>query len=187
MSDHCKAVTNRRSWLKTGAVSAGTFATIGALVPNRWQKPIINHVLMPAHAQMSFAGSLRDPCDVQLVSGDATSTEVVVQVTGSVIPPTGGVDVTITAVTMPLGGTAGPINVVTAADGTYASPDITLTGPGINTVDVTTDIGTDTASCLLDVVAVGGGGGSGSGSSSGSSSGSGSGTDPELPDLPPLA
>lgn len=47
-----KLTTTRRGLLKTAVVGGGVTATAASL-PSMWTKPVLNKVLLPAHAQMS--------------------------------------------------------------------------------------------------------------------------------------
>lgn len=69
--------TNLKRLLASGAVIAA------GLESSRWEKPIVNMVLLPAHAQLS--GSLGDPCilsDVNFVNGSGVVSGVVQAVGG---------------------------------------------------------------------------------------------------------
>lgn len=81
--------SRRRSFKKilgVGGVMAGSSFAAG-----QWTKPVVNAVLLPAHAQTSGVGSLTDPCTVTVVC--TGQYEFQVNVNGFVEPATEGVAV----------------------------------------------------------------------------------------------
>jgi hypothetical protein len=143
----------RRRAVKKIVGGMGVIAGMHAL-PDQWARPLVDAVVLPAHGATSPLHSLSDPCQLKLLAGDQSTATVTVQVTGFVIPPTGGLTVDITAT--PVGGAGGPLGfqVITAPDGTYDSAGLViLGGPGITAVIVKTTVPGDTAECSVLVPA----------------------------------
>jgi len=57
---------NRRNLLKAFGISSGTVATTGYFLPNRWIRPVVQHVVLPAHAEMTGGESA---CAIYAVEG----------------------------------------------------------------------------------------------------------------------
>lgn len=126
----------RRKMVKT-IVGGVTAVAAYNLLPAQWDRPYVESVFLPAHAATSGA-SLNDPCTVTIVSGNQSSANVEVRVTGFVTPATG--DLPATIVVTPIGaGSAVSANTTTAADGTFTA-DVTVAGPGITSVNVVTTV-----------------------------------------------
>ncbi len=120
------------------------------VLPAKWGTPIIEQIILPAHAAPSGV-SLNDPCNVTS-SSDFSSNPVVVNVSGFVTPPTSGLTTTITAsVSSGLLPLPSPVTVTTTTqlDGTFAAT-INITNPlGVFQVDVVTSVAgaSGTAQC----------------------------------------
>lgn len=129
---------SRRRVLKT-MVGGVTAATVYHLMPACWTKPIVDAILLPAHAATSGA-ILEDSCQIAVLSGDSTSNWLELQVTGFISPPIGGL-VTTMVVNPVAAGDPLTAETTTAADGTFASGPLLITGgPGITEVTVTTTV-----------------------------------------------
>lgn len=124
------------------------------MLPVRWEKPIIEQVFLPAHAQTSGevvtceGCSLEDPCTVTILDGHQFSDNVVVQVDGYVTPPTAGLSVSIELT--PLNVSKAPLETTatyqttTDSEGKYTGIYTIAGGPGIEEVSaVTTVLGAD--------------------------------------------
>lgn len=135
-----------RRILAGGGLIAGSQA-----MPGEWSKPVVDAVLLPAHA----ATSLEDPCLVTILKGDQSSSEIAVRLDGVVNPPTGGVEVTINLQTIGgSGDSAGPFTRTSASDGTYSVTPVTLGGgSGITAVRATVSIPGDSDECQAPVPA----------------------------------
>jgi hypothetical protein len=143
----------RRKALKKIAVSVGVLAGCAAL-PERWIRPIVGNVVLPAHAATS-GSTLHDPCAVELRGGDSSSASVTIKVTGFVTPPTGNLSTTITATAVGGLGLSANAEVKTAADGTFEAFLTLGGGPGITSVNVVTSVqgAAGTASCTVHTTA----------------------------------
>lgn len=128
----------RRSAMRKIAVSAGVLVGISVL-PERWTRPIIGQIVLPAHAATSGA-TLHDPCEAEWRGGDATTATVIVKVTGFVTPPTANLPVLVTATAG--GGTNAQViaQSSTNAAGTFEVFVTIGGGPGITVVNVTTSV-----------------------------------------------
>lgn len=131
----------RRSAMRKIAISVGVLAGVSVL-PEHWTRPIIGQIVVPAHAGTSGV-SLFDPCSVAITSGDSTSANVTVQVNGYVTPPTGNLEVTITAQAVGGAGGAGSLTggtVTTNSSGNFTATLSVGGGGGISAVNVTTSV-----------------------------------------------
>jgi hypothetical protein len=136
-----RTADKRRATLRKLVISGGVIGTA-----NTWTKPVVESIVMPAHAQIS--DPLRDPCDVIIVP--QTTTTYFVQVSGQVIGPNNAnVPVTITATT---GGQTDDEDATTNASGSYGPVQL---GPFDVCVDssqpvvtVTSPQFSDTATCF---------------------------------------
>ena len=130
--------SSRRRAVKTIAGGVGALAAYHVL-PVNWSTPVIEQIFLPAHAAVSGI-TLSDPCTAELVSGNQESSIDVIEASGFVTPPVGGLDVTIVAT--PNGGSGGPVTVTTstASDGTYSAEITMVGGPGIAGVGATTTV-----------------------------------------------
>lgn len=86
------ALESRRQSVKR-ILGVGGLAAGGHLASGEWVKPIVNAVLLPAHAQTSgiSVDSLEDPCSVSVVCVGPHLLDITV--TGAVVPPTAGINV----------------------------------------------------------------------------------------------
>jgi len=126
---------SRRSALKKLLIAAGVLTGYQVL-PKQWTRPIIEQVVLPAHAQTSGV-SLTDPCEsVTLVSGNQSSPTVIIKVQGYIIPAIAGVTINISATVS--GGTGGttPTSTTTNNNGKYSINMVVHGGPGITAVSV---------------------------------------------------
>jgi len=144
---------SRRSALKKLAIGAGVLTGYQVL-PIQWTKPLIEQVVLPVHAQTS-GFSLTDPCEsVTLVSGNQDSTTVIINVQGSVSPPTANVAIFIVATVTGGTGESTTANTVTNTNGQYTLNGIVVNGgPGIISVNVeiTAAGATGSANCSVTV------------------------------------
>lgn len=140
---------SRRKAVKTIVSGVGAFTAYHVL-PSDWTKPIVEQVFFPAHAATSGT-SLVDPCSITLLSGTQLSVIVTIRVSGFLAPPIAGLPVQINA--NPIGpGSTVTANTTTNEQGDF-SADITLNGPGVTSVAVTTVVtgATGAASCSVNV------------------------------------
>lgn len=120
------------------------------MLPVRWDKPIIEQVFLPAHAQTSGAVatcdgcSLEDPCTITILDGHQFSDVVVVQVGGNVTPPTAGLPVSIilTPLNVSKAALSDPASyqTVTDAQGMFSGTYTVAGGPGIEEVSAVTRV-----------------------------------------------
>ncbi|MCP4365833.1 MAG: hypothetical protein GY800_11130 [Planctomycetes bacterium] len=82
----------RRTTIKKIAVGVGALAGISAL-PEKWTRPVVESIVLPAHAQTSANLTICSDVTLTLLSGTQSSGTVSVQVQGCVTPATGGVNV----------------------------------------------------------------------------------------------
>lgn len=139
--------------MKKIAVSVGLLAGYAAL-PERWTRPMIGSVVLPAHAATS-GSTLHDPCSVELRGGDSSSASVTIKVTGFITPPTGNLTTSITATAVGGLGLSANTETTTAADGTFEAFLTLGGGPGITSVNVVTSVqgAAGTASCTVHTTA----------------------------------
>jgi len=76
----------RRKTIKKLVVGAGALAGY-SMLPEKWTKPVVEQIILPAHAQTSGV-TLINPLTLTLLSGTQGSTIVSVRVSGAVYPPT---------------------------------------------------------------------------------------------------
>lgn len=76
----------RRKAIKTIAVGAGVLSGY-TLLPQKWTRPIVSQIVLPAHAQTSAVSTICNELDLTVLSGDQSSGAVSVRVAGCVIPP----------------------------------------------------------------------------------------------------
>ncbi len=76
----------RRKTIKKLAIGASALASY-SMLPEKWTKPLIEQIVLPAHAQTSGI-TLVNPLTLTLLSGTQGSTIVSVRVSGAVFPPT---------------------------------------------------------------------------------------------------
>jgi len=125
---------SRRSALKKLLVGAGVLAGYQVL-PKRWATPIIEQVVLPAHAQTSGL-SIHDPCESSLVSGNQDSVTVIINVKGYISPATANIPITIVATVTGGTGESTTNHTMTDASGNYSINMIVNGGPGITFVSV---------------------------------------------------
>ena len=82
----------RRTTIKKIAVGVGALAGISSL-PEKWTRPIVEGIVLPAHAQTSANLVICPAVTLTLLSGTQASGAVTVRVQGCVTPPTGGVQI----------------------------------------------------------------------------------------------
>ena len=130
--------SGRRRAIQKIAVSVGVLAGC-SMLPDKWTRPIIGQILLPAHAATS-GSVLNDPCQVALQAGSAATETVSVRVTGFVTPPAANLPVLITATAT--GGSNAQVQaqVETVEDGTFAATLNIGGGPGITSVAVETRV-----------------------------------------------
>lgn len=80
-------------------LGAGSLAAAAPLASSHWVKPVVNAVMLPAHAATSqveirFDNSLGDPCFITVTCTSYNQFDVLVN--GAVVPPTSGVHVDLT-------------------------------------------------------------------------------------------
>lgn len=129
---------DRRSALRKIAIGTGVLTGL-AVLPESWTRPIIQQIVLPAHAATS-GSTLHDPCTVTLLSGDNASAEVTIAVNGFVTPPVGNLDATITATAVGGAGASTTAQTKTSADGTFSAILTIGGGPGITAVNVVTTV-----------------------------------------------
>lgn len=76
----------RRKTIKKLVIGASALAGYNML-PEKWTKPVVEQIILPAHAQTSGI-TLINPMTLTLLSGTQGSTIVSVRVSGAVSPPT---------------------------------------------------------------------------------------------------
>ncbi|WP_446011800.1 hypothetical protein [Candidatus Electrothrix sp.] len=78
--------------MKTLAVGVGALAG-SSVLPDKWVKPVIQGIVLPAHAQTSAAQlAFSDGrVDLELVSGHSGTSSMTVRATGAITPAQGGV------------------------------------------------------------------------------------------------
>lgn len=80
--------------MKKLAVGVGALAGYSSL-PEKWVSPIIEGIVLPAHAQTSAALSVTNPT-MELIGGSSRTGDMTLRVTGSVSPPRSGADLSLT-------------------------------------------------------------------------------------------
>jgi len=143
---------SRRSALKKLAIGAGVLAGYQVL-PKQWTKPLIEQVVLPAHAQTS-GFSLTDPCEsITLVSGNQSSTTVIIKVQGSISPPIANVAINIAATVTGGTGETTTTSTTTDGNGNYSIEMVVNGGPGITSVfvEITATGATGSANCSVSV------------------------------------
>jgi len=145
---------SRRSALKKLAIGAGLLTGYQVL-PKQWTKPLIEQVVLPAHAQTSsVSASLTDPCEsVTLVSGNQSSTTVIINVEGYVSPATANVTINIEATITGGTGETTTNSTTTDENGNYSLEMVVNGGSGITSVSVviTAAGATGSANCSVSV------------------------------------
>ena len=144
--------SGRRKAIRKIAVSVGVLAGC-SMLPDKWTRPIIGQILLPAHAATS-GSVLHDPCQVTLQSGTTATETVTVRVTGFVTPPAANLPTLVTATAVGGSNAQAQAQVATAEDGTFAATLTIGGGPGITSVNVVTTVtgaqGTARCSVAID-------------------------------------
>ena len=144
---------SRRKALKT--IAAGSAAAGALAMTGKWSKPVVNSIILPAHAQATN-GAAPATCTTQVTSacykvdlGKAAHGKIVlplagVSVAGSITPPQAGVAITVEIRTILINqssrtdtlqtttDSSGSFNVTqtwTASDGVASISGVTVTGP----------------------------------------------------------
>ncbi|MCI5126472.1 MAG: hypothetical protein D3925_18840, partial [Candidatus Electrothrix sp. AR5] len=76
----------RRKTIKKLVIGAGALAGY-SMLPEKWTKPVVEQIILPAHAQTSGI-TLVNPLTLTLLSGTQSSATVSIRVSGAVHPPT---------------------------------------------------------------------------------------------------
>ena len=116
----------RRKAVKNLLIAGGSAITVGQLGNTKWTKPVIESVVLPAHAVTSGPGfSITDPVSLQYSC--LSDIEVLIDITGYISEPIAGIRVRLELTwssTIGQTPTDTPpliINVVTDSNGNYAS------------------------------------------------------------------
>lgn len=127
-----KITSSRRSALKTLALSG---VAAGATVNKSWVKPVVQSVILPAHAQTSsdFKGPLTDPCSVDVIC--ESNGTVTAEVSGQVVGAGNVGDITIEVVCK-LGGTEKTETTTTNSNGEWSASVNFGSPPDAGTVEV---------------------------------------------------
>ena len=74
----------RRKALKNILISGGSVITAAQLGKTAWTKPVIDSVVLPAHAQTTYnaAFSINDPVFLSYVCGDTDNRDVIIDIGG---------------------------------------------------------------------------------------------------------
>lgn len=117
---------SRRKAIKKIAVGVGALAGYSVL-PQKWTQPIIDNIVLPAHAQTSGV-AVANQLTLSLLSGDQSSEVVSIGIAGHVYPATANqqLDITVqassgTAETMPENNEGGLDKVVAAVGSFFVS------------------------------------------------------------------
>lgn len=76
----------RRKTLKKLVIGASALAGY-SMLPEKWTKPIVEQIILPAHAQTSGTTLLVNPLTLTLLSGTQGTATVAVRIFGAVSPP----------------------------------------------------------------------------------------------------
>jgi len=142
----------RRTALKKLLIGAGVLAGYQVL-PKQWTKPLVEQVVLPAHAQTS-GFSLTDPCEsVTLVSGNQDSIDVIINVEGYITPATANVTINIAATVTGGTGETTTNSTTTDGNGKYSLEMVVHGGPGITSVfvEITAIGATGSAQCSVSI------------------------------------
>lgn len=159
----------RRKAVKNILMVGGTAITAGQVAGTKWTKPVIESVVLPAHAATSGPGfSINDPVSLAYQCSDSGS-DVVIDVTGYIDQPIAGIKVRLVLTwentrTPDLPTETPPLilNLVTDSNGNYASTGNNI-GYTLDTVSVIAslpdypDAGTDDDQISVDVRTITGG------------------------------
>lgn len=86
---------DRRKVMKTIVGGVATIAVYN-LLPAKWGTPIIDSIILPAHAGTSGAATLTDPCSITDKGPVNPNTEIF-NISGFVTPPVAGITINIKA------------------------------------------------------------------------------------------
>ncbi len=156
LNDAAAENAGRRKIIKNIVGGVTTLAAYN-LLPAKWGVPLVESVILPAHAATSGT-SMHDPCSITWTEfidiGDLANASMRFQVTGYVSPPTGGVSIHIVVTPENSAGPSVAVDTTTQSDGTYSAyVDLTfswLTQLHINAVTTGTNVsGSANCSYLL--------------------------------------
>jgi hypothetical protein len=126
--NHATDQEKRRKAVKNILMAGGSAITAGQLGSEKWIKPVVDSVVLPAHAATSVVGfSLTDPVSLTYVCGGTSDEDVIVDIGGFIDVEIAGITVHLELTWTAFGGetlTVTPpisVDVVTAADGSYSS------------------------------------------------------------------
>lgn len=127
----------RRKAVKNILMAGGSAFTAGKLASTEWTKPMIESVVLPAHARTSNLGfSITDPVSL---SYTCSGFEVRVDITGYIDQPIAGINVRLelswSGPSITDSSTPRIINVLTNDSGIYSETDVGI-GWGVDTVSV---------------------------------------------------
>lgn len=116
----------RRKAVKNILMAGGTAITAGQVAGTKWTKPVIESVVLPAHAATSVVGfSITDPV---FLTYECSGPNVIIDIGGYIDQPIAGIRVSLMLTWSNISGfqpltVLPPLNieVVTAADGSYSS------------------------------------------------------------------
>ncbi len=161
MKESVKPANGQTSTSRRKAVKkiVGGVAALAAyeMLPVNWEKPIIEQVFLPAHAQTSACPDcgFEDPCTITVLSGDETTAEVIVRVDGFVTQPIAGLAVTIRVTPFAASGQSlsdtATYQTVTDAQGMFTGTYTVAGGPGIDAVSAITTVALASGSAGCDV------------------------------------
>ncbi len=142
------ANTDRRRAMKKIVAGVGVLAGYSVL-PEQWTQPIVGQIVLPAHAATSGISLSSSACTATLISGDQSTAEVTIEVSGSVSPPTENMSAEIVV------DGAKTVVTVTKADGSYKGSLTVTGGPGLTEISVQATVSgaEGTASCTVAVPA----------------------------------
>lgn len=152
--DNAPASIPRRKTLKLIVGGVGAMTAYHVL-PETWEKPLIEQVFLPAYAGTSGT-TLDDPCTVSRMAGTRSTDSVKIRVDGYVTPAVSGLNAQIVAT--PSGaGSAVTITTTTGDDGTFSADVIITGGPGITGVSVQSSVtgASGVAVCSVNIPAAG--------------------------------
>ncbi len=136
-SKHSLESPQRRKTIKT-MVGGGVALAAYHVLPDSWERPLIEQVFLPAHAATSGV-TLNDPCMVSLDQGTTASSAVVIRVEGYVTPPVNGLAVLVVATPSGAGASASG-SATTSSTGAFSLQMTVSGGPGITAVSVQTTV-----------------------------------------------
>lgn len=128
----------RRSAIRKISVGVGALTAISVL-PEQWTRPIIEQIVLPAHAAPSGI-VLNDPCELTLTAGDQASTSVTVRVRGQITPAVAGLGARVTATASGGSSQSAQVNSQTNSQGAFEATVTVNGGPGITAVAILSSI-----------------------------------------------